>query len=90
MASNRYSTREREREREIKLLPQTHSPEVDYSLLIMVAVLMMLERVEMQPGTAPAVFPPPIFAGYGSVLCISYFSAASSRERPKESLYRGF
>jgi hypothetical protein len=56
----------REREREIKLLPQTHSPEMDYSLFIMVAVLVMLERLEMRLGTAPAVFPP-IFTGSTSV-----------------------
>jgi hypothetical protein len=30
---------------------------VAYSLFIMVAVLMMLERVEMQQGMAPAAFP---------------------------------
>jgi hypothetical protein len=52
MASNQYSTRERE----IKLLPQTHSLEVDYSLFIVVAVLVMLE---MRPGIAPATFPLP-------------------------------
>jgi hypothetical protein len=70
MASNHHSTRERkrEREREIKLLPQTNSPEVDYSLFILVVVLVMLERLEKQPGTAPASFPPPIFVGTAFVL----------------------
>jgi hypothetical protein len=29
----------------------------------MVAVLVMLERLEKQPGMAPAAFPPPIFVG---------------------------
>ena len=37
-------------EREIKLLSQTHSPEVDYSPFIIMAVLEVLERVEMQPA----------------------------------------
>jgi hypothetical protein len=41
-----------EREREIKLLPQTHRPEVDYSL-IMLTVLVMLEKIS---GMAPAAF----------------------------------
>jgi hypothetical protein len=61
MISNQHSTRERERE--IKILQQTHSPEVDYSIIIMVAVLVMLERLEKRPGMAPAAFPLPIFAG---------------------------
>jgi hypothetical protein len=64
MASNPHSTRETE----IKLLPQTHSPEVDFSLFIMVAVLVMLERLEKRPGMAPAAFPPPIFIGIAFVL----------------------
>jgi hypothetical protein len=54
---------EREREGEIKLLPQPHSPEVDYSIFIMVAVLVMLERLEKRPGMTPESFLPPIFAG---------------------------
>jgi hypothetical protein len=60
-------------EREIKLLPQTHSLEVVYSHFIMVAVLVMLEGLEKRPGTAPTSFPPPIFAGSASVswLCVS-------------------
>ena len=76
MASNQHSTRERERE--IKLLPQTHSPEVDYSLFIMDAVMMMLEKEEMQPGAAPAAFPSPIFVGSDSVSWFLCFSASSS------------
>jgi hypothetical protein len=36
---------------------------VDYSLFIIMEVLTMLERVELQTGMAPVVFPPPIFAG---------------------------
>jgi hypothetical protein len=34
---------------------------VDYSLFIMVVVLVMLERSKKLLGMAPAVFPPPIF-----------------------------
>jgi hypothetical protein len=37
------------REREIKLLPQTHSPEVDYSLFMAVSMVVMLERLEKRP-----------------------------------------
>jgi hypothetical protein len=36
---------------------------VDYSLFIIVVVLVMSERLEKQPGTAPTLFPPPFFAG---------------------------
>jgi hypothetical protein len=50
-----------------KLLPQTHSPEVDYSLFIMVAVLVMSERLEKPPGATLAMFPPPNFARTASV-----------------------
>jgi hypothetical protein len=54
-------------ERKIKLLPQTHSPEVDYSLFIMVAVLVMLERLEKRSGTDLGAFPSSVFAGSASV-----------------------
>jgi hypothetical protein len=65
MAFNQHS--KREREREIKLLPHTYSPEVDYSLFIMVAVLVMSRRLEKRGDMAPVVFPSPIFAGSASV-----------------------
>jgi hypothetical protein len=61
MSSNQHSTRERW----IKLLSQTHSLEVDYSLFIMVAVL---DRLEKRLGTTSAAFPSLIFAGLDSVL----------------------
>ena len=78
-------------EREIdQTTAPTHSTEVDYSLFIMVAVLMMLERVEMQPGMAPAAFPLPIFAGSASVSWFSCFHAASFRERLGGSIYSRF
>jgi hypothetical protein len=50
-----------------KLLPQTHSPEVDYSLFIAVMMVLTSERVEKRPRMTPTVFPPPIFAGIASV-----------------------
>jgi hypothetical protein len=59
MTPNQHRTRDRQ----TRLLPQTHCSEVNYSLFIMVVVLVMLERLEKRPGTAPAVFPPPIFVG---------------------------
>jgi hypothetical protein len=66
MACKYHSTRERERE--IKLLPQTHSAEADNSLFIMHGgELVMLERLEKQPGMASTVFPHPIFAGLASL-----------------------
>jgi hypothetical protein len=47
---------------------------VDYSLFIMVAVLVMSERLEKRPGMAPTPFPPPIFAGLAS---FSWFHVSS-------------
>jgi hypothetical protein len=47
---------------------------VDYSLFIMVVVvLVMLERLEKRPGATLAAFPPPIFAATASIswFCIS-------------------
>jgi hypothetical protein len=88
MASKHHSTREREREREIKLLPQTHSTEVDYSLFIMVAVLVMLERLEKRSGIAPAAFPPRMFTGSASV-SLFHVSPPPPRENASGSLYIG-
>ena len=45
-----------------KLLPQTHSPGVDYSLFIMVSVEMLLEGKETTPAAPRRSFPPPIFS----------------------------
>jgi hypothetical protein len=45
------------RERWIKLLPQTRSSEVNYSLLIMTGMVKTLERSEVQPDMAPMTFP---------------------------------
>ena len=43
--------------------------------------MMMLERMEMQPGMAPAAFPPPIFSGSASVSVFLCLRSASSRDR---------
>ena len=40
--------------------------------------MMMLERVEMQSGMAPAAFPPPIFAGSASILVFLFPRSVSS------------
>ena len=44
------------------LLPQTHGPEVDYSLFIMETVEMSMEKVETSPAELRRSFPPPIFS----------------------------
>ena len=86
MASNQHSTRERE----IKQLPQTHSPEVDHSLFIMETLMMMLERVEMQPGMALAAFPSPIFAGSASVSVFLPLCSAASEITIRALFINGF
>ena len=49
------------RKREIHmLLPQTHSPAVDYSLFIMETVEMLMEKKETSPAGLRRSFPPPI------------------------------
>ena len=53
------------------LLPQTHSPEVDYSLFIMEPVEMSMEKVETSPAGLRRSFPPPIFGLLISVSCFS-------------------
>jgi energy-converting hydrogenase Eha subunit A len=50
-----------------QLLPQTHSPELDYSLFMSVMMVLTSERVEKRSGATPAAFPTPIFAGIASV-----------------------
>ena len=42
------------------LLPQTHSPEVDYSLFIMETVEKSLEKMETTPAAPRRSFAPPI------------------------------
>jgi hypothetical protein len=40
---------------------------VDYSLFMVVMMMLTSERVEKHLGATPAAFPPPIFAGTTSV-----------------------
>jgi hypothetical protein len=63
MISKQWSTWEKKD----KILPQTHSLEVEYSLFMAVMMVLTSERVEKRPGATPATFPPPIFAGIASV-----------------------
>jgi hypothetical protein len=46
---------------------------VDYSLFMLVMMVLTSERVEKRPGVNPIAFPPPIFAGIASVyvFCVS-------------------
>ena len=70
------------------LLPQTHSPEVDYSLFIMEMVEMSMEKKETSPAGLHRSFPPPICSLLVSVSCFSRVAAL-----PKNvggSLYRRF
>ena len=59
-------------EREIHmLLPQTHSPEVDYSLFIMETVEMSMEKKEISPAWLRRSFPPPTCSLLVSDSCFS-------------------
>ena len=60
------------------LLPQTHSPAVDYSLFIMETVEMSMEK-ETSPAGLRRSFPPPIFS-----LLISIFWFLSCGGSPLE------
>ena len=61
------------------LLPQTHSPEVDYSLFIMETVEMSMEKKETSLAGLRRSFPPPIFS-----LLISVFWFLSCGGPPLE------
>ena len=71
------------------LLPQTHSPTVDYSLFIMETVEMSMEKKETSPVGLRQSFPPPIFS-----LLISVFwflsCRLSSGKTLGDLLYRRF
>ena len=62
------------------LLPQTHSPAVDYSLFIMetveMSMEMSMEKVEASPAGLRQSFPPPIFSLLISVFW--FFSCGGS------------
>ena len=71
------------------LFPQTHSPEVDYSLFMMETVEMSMEKKEISPAAPRRSFPPPICS---SLVSVSGFSrvAAPISKNAEGSLYRGF
>jgi hypothetical protein len=62
---------------------------VDYSLFIMVVVLVMSERLEKRLVAAPAVFPPLNFTGIAFVSWF-YVSPPSPRGNASGGLYIGF
>ena len=57
------------------ILPQTHSPEVDYSLFIMETVQMSMEKKETSPAALRWSFPPPTCNLLVSVSCFSRVAA---------------
>ena len=61
------------------LLPQTHSPEVDYSLFIMETVEMTMEKVETSQAGLRRSFPPPIYSLLVSVSCFFCVAALPSK-----------
>jgi hypothetical protein len=66
---------------------------VDYSFLIMAAMVKTLERLEVQQGMDPAAFPPPIFDGSGvSICCFGVFIVAPPlfESRENQNLYSWF
>ena len=71
-----------------KLLPQTHSPGVDYSLFIMETVEKSLEKVETTPAAPRRSFPPPICSS-GSLFRGFCVSAALPSERVRETIFIG-
>jgi hypothetical protein len=56
----------------------------------MVMMVETLEKAEIPPAAALAKFPPPIFAGFGSVLVFRCFCGALFEEASGSILYRGF
>jgi hypothetical protein len=53
---------------------------VDYSLFIMVMMMVTLEKIEIPPVAARVEFPPLIFVGYGSIFVFRYFCGALLEE----------
>ena len=74
------------------LLPQTHSPEVDYSLFIMDTVEMSMEKKETSPAALRRSFPPPICSLLQPPgLCFLFLSCGGSPfEERRGALYIGF
>ena len=60
-----------------KLLPQTHSPGVDYSLFIMEMVEMSLGEMETTPAAPRRSFPPPICSSSSLFRCFCVSTALS-------------
>ena len=82
---------ELKREREIHmLLPQTHSPEVDYSLFIIETVEMSMEKKETSPAGLRRSFPPPICSLLVSISGFSHVAALPSKNvgRPLIGVFR--
>jgi hypothetical protein len=73
-----------------KVLPPTHSPEVDYSLFMVVMMVLTSERVEKRPGATPAAFPSPIFAGIASIYVFRVSPPLLIAIVEGESIYRLF
>ena len=69
-----------------KLLPQTHSPEVYYSLFIMETVEKSLEKMETTPAAPRRSFPPPICSSRSLFSCFCVFAALLS-ERHRGSIF---
>ena len=61
------------------LLPQTHSPAVDYSLFIMETVEMSMEKKETSPAGLRRSSPPPICSLLVFVSCFFCLAALSSK-----------
>ena len=61
------------------LLPQTHSPEVDYSFFIMETVEMSMEKKETSPAGLRQSFPPPICNLMVYVSCFFRVAALPSK-----------
>ena len=61
------------------LLPQTHSPEVDYSLFIRETVKMSMKKKETSPTGLHQSFPPPICNLLVSISCFSHVAALPSK-----------
>jgi hypothetical protein len=58
---------EQKRDRLSYVTSRTHSPRLDYSHFIMAMKEMLLKRLEIGAGGAPAVLPHPIFVGTTSI-----------------------
>jgi hypothetical protein len=61
-------------------------PEVDYSLFMVVSMVVMLERLEKRPGMTPAAFSPPIFPGTPFV-SVFHVSTLPPQGNASEGLY---